>query len=59
MSDYQVELSENFQKEAKRLIKKYRSLAKEIANLLDSLKTEPTQGTSIGMNCYKNPIGYQ
>lgn len=53
MSDYRVELSENFQKEARRLVKKYRSLAKEIESLLNSLKTPPAQGTPIGMNCYK------
>ncbi len=53
MSDYRVELSENFQKEAKRLVKKYPSLAKEIQSLLNSLRNTPTQGTPIGKNCYK------
>jgi mRNA-degrading endonuclease RelE of RelBE toxin-antitoxin system len=45
--------SENFEKEAKRLLRKYRSLAQEIAILIDSLAVDPTQGTTIGRNCYK------
>ena len=45
--------SENFEKDAKRLLKKYKSLASEIAILIDSLAATPTQGTALGRNCYK------
>ena len=34
--------SENFEKDAKRLLKKYKSLASEIAILIDSLAATPT-----------------
>lgn len=45
--------SDNFEKEAKRLIKKYRSLAQELAILIENLTENPTQGTPIGQDCYK------
>ncbi len=45
--------SDNFEKEARRLVKKYRSLASEIAILIDRLSTDPNQGTAIGRECYK------
>ena len=41
MSDFEVNVSANFKKESKRLIKKYRSLATEIAHLIDDLKAQP------------------
>ncbi|WP_229725457.1 type II toxin-antitoxin system RelE/ParE family toxin [Hymenobacter baengnokdamensis] len=37
----------------KRLLKKYPSLRQEMDGLLDSLELNPTQGTSLGRNCYK------
>jgi mRNA-degrading endonuclease RelE of RelBE toxin-antitoxin system len=48
-----VVTSDNFEGEAKRLIKKYRSLALEIAELIENLSEDPTFGTPIGKNCYK------
>jgi mRNA-degrading endonuclease YafQ of YafQ-DinJ toxin-antitoxin module len=45
--------SSRFEKEAKRLIKKHRSLATEIATLIESLGENPTQGTPLGKDCYK------
>ena len=48
-----VVTSDNFEKEAKRLIKKYRSLAQEIAVLIQNLTANPTLGTPIGQDCYK------
>lgn len=35
------------------MVRKYRSLGLEIKDLIDSLAENPTQGTSIGRNCYK------
>ncbi|MBX3165448.1 MAG: type II toxin-antitoxin system RelE/ParE family toxin [Bacteroidetes bacterium] len=50
---YSIEVSGRFQKELKRLVKKYASLKGEYADLLILLVGEPQQGTPIGHNCYK------
>jgi hypothetical protein len=42
-----------FQRQAKRLVKKFPSLKKELLGLIDSLKENPIQGTPLGNNCYK------
>ncbi len=42
-----------FDKQLKRLAKKYPSLKNEFAELLESLELEPQQGTNLGNNCYK------
>ncbi len=42
-----------FDKQLKRLAKKYPSLKNEFAKLLESLEQEPKQGTNLGNNCYK------
>lgn len=42
-----------FEKELKRLVKKYPSLKKEYIELVHALKHMPEQGTSLGNNCYK------
>ncbi|WP_028525933.1 type II toxin-antitoxin system RelE/ParE family toxin [Runella limosa] len=42
-----------FQRQAKRLIKKFPSLKGELLNLIERLKDQPLQGTSLGDGCYK------
>jgi mRNA-degrading endonuclease RelE of RelBE toxin-antitoxin system len=42
-----------FERQAKRLVKKFSSLKREIQELINELKEEPEKGTSIGHNCYK------
>ena len=42
-----------FQRQAKRLVRKFPSLKKELLALIDNLKQEPTMGTSLGNDCYK------
>ncbi len=42
-----------FDKQLKRLTKKYPSLKKEFAALIVQLEDKPDLGTSIGSNCYK------
>jgi mRNA-degrading endonuclease RelE of RelBE toxin-antitoxin system len=42
-----------FDKQLKRLSKKYPSLKDEFLELIKSLEQEPEQGTSLGNNCYK------
>lgn len=42
-----------FDRQAKRLVKKYPSLKIELQTLFKSLKENPVQGTFLGDNCYK------
>jgi hypothetical protein len=42
-----------FDKQAKRLAKKYPSLKKDLAGLIEKLTDEPEQGTALGNNFYK------
>jgi mRNA-degrading endonuclease RelE of RelBE toxin-antitoxin system len=51
--NYKVQLTENFKREAKKLIKKYASLRNEIAKLGEELTKNPTLGTSLGNDIYK------
>lgn len=50
---YKIKSLPLFEKQAKRLIKKYPSLKREILSLIELLKTNPEQGVSIGKNCFK------
>ena len=50
---YKIELSENFKKEAKKLIKKFPSLKLELTKLFAQLEDTPNMGTPIGNNVYK------
>ena len=42
-----------FDKQLKRLVKKYPSLKIEFGKLLESLEQEPEQGTKLGNSCFK------
>lgn len=50
---YKVISIPKFEKELKKLVKKYNSLKEEYIALVHSLKQAPEQGTAIGNNCYK------
>lgn len=50
---YNVKTIAVFEKQAKRLIKKYASLKTELMELVQELKENPKQGTAIGKNCFK------
>jgi mRNA-degrading endonuclease RelE of RelBE toxin-antitoxin system len=50
---YNIQLSSNFIKEAKRLVKKYPSLKQELALLFSELEINPTLGTALGNDIYK------
>jgi len=50
---YKIELTSNFKKEAKKLVKKYVSLKEEISRLGKELVENPTLGTSLGNDVYK------
>ncbi len=51
--NYNVKTLGVFEKQAKKLIKKYPSLRIELFALIEKLKVDPIQGSSIGKNCYK------
>lgn len=50
---YKIELTPNFKKEAKKLIKRYVSLRTEIADLGKELAENPKIGTHLGNDVYK------
>lgn len=51
--NYNVKSIAVFEKQAKRLIKKYASLKNELLDLIQELKENPEIGTSIGQSCFK------
>lgn len=53
----EIVITGNFQKEAKKYLKKYRSLKSELENLYIHLFENPQHGTPIGNNTYKIRIG--
>jgi len=50
---FDVIATEPFEKKLKRLAKKYKSLASDLAPIIDELTENPTLGTPIGKDCYK------
>jgi mRNA-degrading endonuclease RelE of RelBE toxin-antitoxin system len=50
---YNVKSIEVFERQAKKLAKKYLSLKFELLALVKKLKENPDLGTAIGKNCYK------
>ncbi len=50
---YSVKSIEVFERQAKKLSKKYPSLKSELLDLVQKLKKNPDQGTAIGNCCYK------
>ena len=50
---YKILLTNRFEKELKRLVKKFPSLKEEFALLINDLNTNPTSGTFLGNDCYK------
>lgn len=51
--NFRVETLPNFEREAKRLGKKHKSLKSDLAQLITSLELNPQQGTPIGAGFYK------
>ncbi len=54
---YQVETIEHFEREAKRLKKKFPSLKAEINELINSLEENPFQGVALHDGFYKIRLG--
>ncbi len=55
---YRIELTDNFLREAKKLIKKYPSLKSELIKLQELLIKNPTFGISLGNDIYKIRISF-
>lgn len=51
--NYKVNITPNFEKEAKILNKRYPSLKEELVNLILELGEHPTLGTNLGNDVYK------
>ncbi len=51
--NYNVYTIPNFDRQAKRLAKKYPSLKNDLFELIESLTSEPEQGKALGNNFYK------
>ena len=51
--NFRIKITSNFDKEAKPLLKKYRSFRNDIAKLIDELELNPKLGTPLGHNLYK------
>jgi len=56
---YNVGTTPNFDKELKRLARKYPSLKGEVNNLIEELKTNPLQGVDMGNNVRKIRLAIQ
>ena len=56
---YSIVLTETFKKEAKKLLKRYASLASELAQLSIELQQNPFLGTPLGNDIFKIRIAIQ
>src|SRR5690606_17483707 len=50
---YSIKVTGLFEKEFKKLIKRYKSAKEDIQTVVQSIIENPNQGISIGNNCYK------
>jgi mRNA-degrading endonuclease RelE of RelBE toxin-antitoxin system len=50
---YNIKTTSIFEKQYKKLIKKYKSLKEELAELILSLEENPTQGIPLSNHCFK------
>jgi mRNA-degrading endonuclease RelE of RelBE toxin-antitoxin system len=57
--DYKIKTIPEFEKQVKRLYKKYPSLVKDLLNLISTLKKNPNQGIALGHNCFKIRLSIQ
>lgn len=50
---FKIILTSDFERELKRLNKKYPSLRTDFALFLDGIQANPAQGSPLGKDCYK------
>jgi len=51
--NYKIKTIQVFERQAKRLVKKYPSLKTELLSLIHTLKHSPENGTPLGKDCFK------
>ena len=51
--NFDVRTIKKFERQARRLVKKYPSLKEELGTLIEKLEKNPTLGTPLGYQCYK------
>ena len=51
--EYKIFYTPGFDKQFKKLCKKYKSLPSDLSGLIDELKANPFFGIALGNNCYK------
>jgi mRNA-degrading endonuclease RelE of RelBE toxin-antitoxin system len=51
--NYNIIITPAFERDAKPMLKKYKSLKTDLSGLFESLEKEPTQGKPLGKDCYK------
>jgi len=51
--NYKIKTIQVFERQAKRLVKKYPSLKSELLSLIQILKHSPENGTPLGKDCFK------
>lgn len=56
---YKTQSLDVFNRQLKRLAKKYPSLKKEILNLVSEIESNPFTGTPLGKNCFKIRLAIQ
>lgn len=54
---FEVVVVPSFERQLKRLSKKYKSIKQDIKPLFDTLENNPLQGDYIGNDCYKIRVG--
>ncbi len=55
--NFDIVTTRRFEKEIKKLVKKFPSLKSEFGSLISDLNLNPSMGTSLGNDCYKIRIG--
>ena len=50
---FEIIVTEPFEKKLKPLLKKYKSISKDLAGLFEELSGNPTLGTPLGKDCFK------
>ena len=51
--NFSIKITAKFKRRAKLLLKKFPSFKQDLSNLINSLESNPMQGTPIGNDCYK------
>jgi len=50
---FNIEVTDNFKRRVKLLLRKFPSFKQELGTLINSLEENPMQGTPMGHSCYK------